>query len=436
MLTQERTTITRSQIISDLVKSPHGKLEQYTPVAQAALVHEPEFLAHLIAWNDAKGQIRDSKVALPVITLTKKDYDRELAENSMAALAKLSPRDLLRGYRFLRTLNAGGWHRYRFIVERFIRARESSNGWWERTALQHGKTLKELYCLFHIKPAEKYAWLMERHHGGGGWVPAGSIFEVVKQLKDMKPAEAAGTILERKIPFLIASGALGKKMKEPDVVMALIDRMSPAEVVNNTKMLERLGVKTNPILKAAFEQALARASKSNKNTLKASKAAEQIEDEGLKAKMQALQEKQIKRSVDGDWLVLADRSGSMQNAIDVGRQVAALLARSVSGKVYLVFFNTDVTVMDATGKSLEEIQHLSRNIAAGGGTSIGIGLHYAQMKGWPLDGIAVVSDGGDYTDFSVFYKAYQKAMDKEPTLYFYRLKGGGCGSADLLLRCR
>lgn len=76
--------LTRNQIIQELTRSPHGELTVYEKVGRAAAKEDAEFLAHLIAWNRIHGQVRDSKVALPVISLTEPTFNGELAENSNA----------------------------------------------------------------------------------------------------------------------------------------------------------------------------------------------------------------------------------------------------------------------------------------------------------------------------------------------------------------
>ena len=80
------------------------------------------------------------------------------------------------------------------------------------------------------------------------------MFAAVRELKNMSALEAAGTIAEKKIPFLIASGALGAKTKRTDLLLALINRMTPVELVTNATMLERFGVKSNPALRAAWKR--------------------------------------------------------------------------------------------------------------------------------------------------------------------------------------
>jgi hypothetical protein len=255
------------------------------------------------------------------------------------------------------------------------------------------------------------------------------VFEAVANLRNMSPTEAAGTIMKYHIPFLIASGALGAKAKEPELVQALIGHMSATELVTNTKMLEKLGVKTNPALRAVFEQALAKASTSKKNTLKMTQAVEAVQDEALKDKLRAVQKKQIAAAggPDGDWLVLVDRSPSMEASIEYGKHVAAALTQFVKGKVYLVFFDNTPMTVDVTGLSLDQVLAATRHIRTGSATSIGVGLNRMLTEKIQIDGIAIVSDGEENTAprFTDVYQKYSKFADKDVPVYFYHCKGGG-----------
>jgi len=60
--------------------------------------------------------------------------------------------------------------------------------------------------------------------------------------------------------------------------------------------------------------------------------------------------------VDGNWLVLGDKSGSMSACIEVARHVSGTLAKFVKAKFHLVFFDTTPRHFDVTGKTYEEIQ--------------------------------------------------------------------------------
>jgi len=423
--------LTKNQIIAELSKSPHGKLTEYLTVGQAATQEHPEFMAHLIAWDLFKGQVRDAKVALPVISLSVKEFPEELAENSLAHLACLNPREFLRAVRFSKDQHV----RKQAIVRLaglYLRQREQNAAKWDRMALQHRAVLKELYALTHTKPGSDhinvvlYGRDLDKKKAS---YPVGSLFHVLATLKDLNPSEAAGMIMKFRIPFLMAMGALGKKAQEPDLVLALIKSMTPTELTTNAKMLERLGMKKNPALRGAFDEAVGRAAKSGANILKTSVAADTVEDEELKENLRGLQEKQIQKfsGVEGNWLVLGDKSGSMFQAIEVSRHVAGTLAKMVKGKVWLTFFDTTPQTLDVSGTALDIIEKATKYIMAQGNTSIGCGLQRAVDERLEVDGIAIVSDGEENSTpyFHQVYKAYYDVFGKQVPVYFYHVSGSG-----------
>lgn len=425
------SALTKNRIISELTKSPHGDLKQYVPLVRTATMAEPEFMAHLIAWNAIKGQVRDAKVALPVISLSVAGFHQEFVDNSLAHINFLGLRELARAYRFALELKVPGRMRsIRRMVESKLQEIESDIRVWDRVAVLHKNTLKELIGFVHHNTSPRARAILFE-----GSKPKGSVFEAISQLKNMDALTAAGTIIGYKIPFLIAQGALGKRATEPDLALALIERMSPTELVTNTKMLERLGVKTNPALRGAYEQAIERAGKSkSKNTLKTTRAAAAISDEGLKEKLHGLQEKQIAKlsGVDGNWLVLGDKSPSMEKCIEVARHVAATLAKFVKGKVHLVFFDSAPRHFEVSGKSYDQIMAETKHVLIGGGTSIGCGVQYVIEYKFDVDGIAVVSDAQENTA-PAFVDRYQKLcqnLGKEIPVYLYRFEPGMRGFAD------
>ena len=423
------TGITRQRILSELSKSPHGSLKEYLPIGKQAVLQEGEFFQHLVAWDRTHGQIRDSKVALPIVGLAF-EKDEELVDNALAHIALLGPRELARAYRFgLEIRLPGKMRQLRRLVESYLHEKEQDKG-WDHLAIQHRGTLKELYSLAHAKPEKERTNVVlygRNFDKTKAPLPKGSVFEVVANLKNMSPTEAAGSIMKYRIPFLIAMGALGAKAKEPDLVQALIQAMSPTELTTNVKMLEKLGLKTNPALRGAFDAALLKASTSKKNTLKTTQAVEAVQDEGLKEKLRGLQAKQISAAggPEGDWVILADKSGSMSHAIETACHIAGSLTQFVKGKVGLIFFDKSPTAMDVTGLSLDQIKVKTRHVRANGGTSIGCGLNSMLMSKVAVDGIVVVSDGGENSPplFSDTYAKYSKFVDKDVPVYFYQLSG-------------
>jgi len=432
--------ITKNRIISELAKSTHGDYKSYLVIGHEAAKQDPEFLAHLISWNHIKGQVRDSKVALPIVSLSCSDFAGDFVQNSLAHLASLDPRNLVKALHFGREIKTHGHGRaIKRMVREYLRARERNWGWWEKQAVQHRDSLRTLYSESHTDPAPMANAVLfgpSKFNPNKIPVPAGTIFGALKQLKNMSPAEAAGTIMEKRIPLLIAMGALGAKAKDPEVVLALIGRMTSTELVTNTGFLEKCGVKTNPILRSAFEAGLVKLASSKKNVLKTSRAAEFIADEGLSAKLKAVQEKQLDNmSLEGDWLVLGDKSSSMGAAIEGARHAAGVLARMAAGKVYLVFFDVVPTFYDVSGKTYDEIVNITKHICAGGGTSIGCGVQYIVDKKLEVDGIAVVSDAEENSAprFTDAYKALTKQLDKSIPVYLYRFATNMRSSAEVNL---
>lgn len=417
----ETTHVTQVQMTNDLLRIGHGDLTIYNDIGMAAVTHEPELFAHLIAWNDKKGEVRDSKVALPIIAL-RGSPDAVLYENAAAHLCKLSPRDLVRATRYHRQLpspNGGGaW--LKTAIEKYVRIRETNTLLWDRTALQHRKSMKTLYAMNHIKPsARANRILFEKKY------PKNSIFTKVKQLKNMAPQEAAGTILNAKIPFLIAVGALGGIKGKTDVILALIEGMTGPELINNSAALEKWGVMTDPALKSAYQAGLAK-KPAKIGTMKAGQAAKKVKSKKVAKKLKDVQEKKLDtKAIEGDWLVLGDRSGSMHTAIGLSRQIAAFLARTVKGSVHLVLFNTSPAYFNMTGKDLDVIEAETKRYGASGGTAVGCGLDLLREKGIIVNGIAICSDGGDNTHpyFSEAYVRYVKQMGCEPTVYLWHVPG-------------
>lgn len=431
---KESTVVSRNQLISNILHIGHGSLNIFKDIALKGVESEPELFGHLIAWNYKRGQVRDSKVALPVLALQGPLDDDELNENAVAHLCLLDPRNLIKAIQFYASLiqprkwpwpqpetTSDAW--LKSGIRQYLKVREANRGWWIRTALQHRKSLKTLYAMNHIKPnpyAQKI--LFERNY------PANSVFAKLGQLKNMSQEEAAGTILNHNIPFLVAMGAVGKMKGKPDLIMALLQNMSRAELITNTKIFEKLGVFSSSMLNAAYEKAMEKTKGDKKvSSLKTTKAKQAVKGKKAKAKLEQIEEEGTRTlgGIEGDWLVLGDRSSSMRESMETAKSVASLLAHQVKGKVYLIFFNTAPTFFDVTGKSYSEISEQTRRVTSGGMTSIGCGLDFIAQLGIIVNGIAICSDGGENTQplFVRMYKRYADQLGIEPPVYLFHVPG-------------
>lgn len=433
------TGITRTKLLTELQQSRHGKLAEYRDAIGQACAADPEFLAHIIAHDFINGQIKDTKIALPVITLASREFPDELVENSLAHLAMQPPRELAKALQF--SIDIGAPARRQRALEQmirdYLRQKEANVGKWSAMAARHRRPLKELYAQTHAKTSE---WVSSILFGKSAQYPAGTVFHDIAHLHAMSPGEAAAAIQKWKLSPLVVSGAMAgsKAQNSAVVVQAGMESMSDTELVTRVKSLERAGVMKDEGLKAGFRAKIAKASKKTKSnaTLKTTIAAEEVEDDGLRDMLRELQERQIAsqksagRGLVGNWLVIADRSQSQEVAIKLGVHVSSALAKFVTGQVHLVFCNDGANPVEASGLTLEQLQVKAKYITASGSTSYGIGLAWAAEKKLDLDGVVIVGDGGENTRpvFAEAWEAWrnkshvwtQSGFAKELPIYFFQ----------------
>lgn len=441
------TGISRDQIVNELNRSAHGKLEEYRAIVGGASKTDPEFCAHLISWDFVNGQIKDSKIAIPVITIGEREFPDELVENSLAHLCLQPPVQLLKALRFSIESNTPARRQKRLesAVRRYLAAKESKPFKWMTLVASQRRAMKALYAISRCPMADWASRALFKSQNKNDRLPLaqqyvpGSVFADIANLSRMEPGTAAATIQKWHLSPLVVSGAMtgtGTKQEDAAVVQATMDQMSDTQLVTRARSLEKKGVGRDAVLKEGFRAKVAKATGSKKATLKTSVAAEAVEDDSLKTMLRELQEQQIEsqkragRGIDGDWLVIADRSSSMEQAIDVSRHVAAAIAKFVSGKVWLVFCNDSADGRDVTGKTFEQINAETKLVRASGWTSIGVGLQWAIQHNLKLDGVAIVSDGGENKPpyFHDAHADYKRRFDKDLPVYFYSVRGSSSDS--------
>jgi hypothetical protein len=354
--------------------------------------------------------------------------DRELTENVMAHLAKLGPRELVRAYLFNKessekryTIRNGRRGLFQDVLQAYLRTREANKNWWTAAVVRNRTAMKTLYAVSHTKPSGRaQKVLFQRNYAGE------PVFEGIKRLAKMSSLEAGGFMLRNKIPFTVAIGA-GVKLDDPSVLLAVVQSMTGAELITATAQLSKLKSFKLGAVQEAYKEAVGKVAKDKRVSVgKASRAIAAIRPDLAKAdspveQLVKLKEKaaQAISPIKGDWVILADRSSSMGAAVKDGIKIASLLAHRVEGNVHLIFFNDTPRAFDVTGKTLDEIQNATRHVTDWGTTSIGCGLRYLSDKKIGVDGIVLVSDGGENAA-PWFHDEYKK-LDNEPTVIYLKL---------------
>ena len=311
----------------------------------------------------------------------------------------------------------------RTAVQRYLKVRESNPALFDRAALRGRKAMKHLYASLHIKPSERANAILFRD-----MPPVGSLADVLKQLaKATSAAEQARLIVEFNLPYTIAIGAI--KQLTPTVLVALINSMTPQEVINNLKSLKARGAMDHPEVKALIDAKLDEASKGTRvAAFKAQIAADAADfDADTVARLEKVTNEQVKRRgvITRPTALLVDKSGSMENAIAIGKRLAALISGITQADLFVYAFDNIPYPVTAQGKELTDWERAFQHIKAGGGTSIGCALEAMRKKRQVVDQIIIVADEGENAGpyFGEVYKTYCRELAVMPNVVIVRVGG-------------
>ena len=143
------------------------------------------------------------------------------------------------------------------------------------------------------------------------------------------------------------------------------------------------------------------------------------------AKLEQVTNEQVKRrgSITKPTALFVDKSGSMQNAITVGKQLAALISGITEAELYVFAFDTMPYPIVAQGKELSDWERAFKHIKADGGTSIGCALEVMRKKRQIVDQIILVTDEGENNGpyFPEVYKQYCRELGVMPNVIIVKV---------------
>src|SRR5262249_36604283 len=257
-------------------------------------------------------------------------------------------------------------------IVRYLREREADSDWFDGSVLVARKAIKRMYALLHVAPGERAQKILFDEDP-----PAESrIFALRALARAESPADQARAIVEHAIPSRVASTVV--KQMTPTVLLALIDRMSPQELINNLGALKRRGAFENPALKTLIEAKLQEAKTADR--VSAFKAEEAIKaadlPDDVKHALEQVADAQVKAKgrIDRPTALLIDKSGSMSVAIELGKRIGAMVSSVSAQALYVYAFDTLAYPIEAAGPDLAAWEAAIKGITAGGGTSCGVGV--------------------------------------------------------------
>lgn len=411
----------RLEMLNSLLTTPHRKLEQVADVHQLIVDLDPIFYGHLAAWYQRHGDVRDHKEVFLGYLLTSNFTEHRDAGFTM--LQSFPPYQVARVVDFMKQRLGKVPRSARTAVRRYLKERERDPQRFDRAALRARKAMKHLYATLHVKPGERANAILFKDAP-----PEGSLAAVVKQLsKATSPAEQARAIVEFKIPYAIAIGTI--KQMTPVVLVALIESMSPQEVINNLKSLKERGADRHPQVKQLLDRKLAAAQSSDRvSAYKARVASEAANlDAETAAKLERITDEQVKRKgqIKKPTALLVDKSGSMSQAIEIGKRLASLISGITEAELFVYAFDTVPYPVQAKGQELSAWERAFKMIKAGGGTSIGCGLEVMRRQRQMVEQIILVTDEGENQApyFAEVYKAYCRDLAIAPNVVIVRVGG-------------
>jgi hypothetical protein len=429
----------RLGILNTLLTTPHRKLGEIWPIHREMVQQDPRFYVRLAAWYADHGDVRDHKEMFAV-TLVLSDFAGH-RDVGLALLRALPPYQVVRVVDFIhgrktarRTAAAApvvedfGLFRnpprsLRTEVARYLREREADPQWFDSTVLTARKAVKRLYALLHVRPSVRAQEILFDETP-----PADSRVFALKELaRAATPAEQARALVEHQIPYRVAATVIAQMT--PTVLSALIDCMSPQELINNLGSLKRRGAFANPDLQALIERKLAQARTATR--VSAFKAEEAVKAADLPADVQrqleAVADTQVKARgrIRRPTALLIDKSGSMQLAIELGKRIGALVSAICEADLYVYAFDTMAYPIERAGNDLADWERALQGITAGGGTSCGVALEYMQRKRQYVEQIILVTDEGENTPplFVSTLQKYRTEVKADPAVCIVRTPG-------------
>jgi hypothetical protein len=394
----------RLSILNALMRTPHRELEPYMPLFRHVHDNDPLFFGPLAAWYHDNGSVHDLK-QLFIAFMVSSDFSDEYRDAGLALLAKLPPYQVERviglvkghksGDKFVPGVAGSVPRSLKTAVEEYLREREKNRDAFDSVVLHARRSLKTLYASLRIKPGEYAQKVLFDNKP-----EPGSRLYVLKQLAEGSDPEAkALLIVQNKIPYRVAISAI--KTMTPTIVVALVSVMTPQEVINNLASLKKRGCMDNADLRQLIESKLEEA-KSDKrvSALKTRQALASANlDEDLVKKVEAVGDAQIKSKarIKRATALLVDKSGSMEQAIDVGKQIASIIAPVCDAGLYVYAFDSVAYSIKAKGTELSDWEKAFKGIKAAGNTSCGAPVEVMRKNIEKVEQIVIVTDQGDNT---------------------------------------
>jgi hypothetical protein len=121
--------------------------------------------------------------------------------------------------------------------------------------------------------------------------------------------------------------------------------------------------------------------------------------------------------------LLLDKSGSMSVALEVGRQLGAMISAVCAAELYAYAFDSIAYPVEPKGASLADWEKALLGVHAGGSTSCGVVLEWMARQGQRVEQIVLVTDEGENTTplFKDAYDTYARTVNVRPAVTIVKI---------------
>lgn len=442
----------RLKLLNGFLSCPHRDTDKLKEVHLEVQEADPVFYAHLAAWYFRNGDIRDHKEVF--VGCLSVDPYIENRETGLALLRQIpvflkrkvvgfikgktvklrhkTGKKIRRGRKMVDEvtiketivgLKKNVPTAFKTDIREYLRWLEEDKDRFDAVAMRNLEDLKGLYATIKVAPSERAQSILFNKK-----YPEDSKLTVFEQITAADtPEKAAKLIVKNKIPYTTAVGLVDKIT--PTILVALINAMSPQEVINNIASLEEKGAMDNPDTKKLVDAKLEQAKKSKNVSALKSKTAQKtgrIKNEETIKKLDEIADVQIKKSgaISVPTSILIDKSGSMQSCIEVGKNVSALVSGATEADMRVVAFDSMAREVVARGKTLTDWEEAFMPIRAHGATSCGVALKYLMDKDFYMEQIVIITDEDENThpQFFEVYQEYCKKFNVKPHIVIIRIE--------------
>lgn len=466
----------RVGMLDTLLTTPHRDLEKIWPIHQDLIAKDPRFYVRLAAWYNDHGDVRDHKEMF-IVALSLSDFDGH-RDVGLAMLRQLPPYqvarvvDFIGGRKTTRKVRKGEEQKalqqaskkarqqaarkalrteapavagagaepgkitiefglFRNIpramkteITRYLRQREADADWFDGSVLTARKAIKRLYALLHVRPGERAQKILFDQEP-----PADSRLQALRELSTVtSPAEQARVIVEHRIPYRVAATVV--RQMTPTVILALVNQMSPQELINSLGALRRRGALDAPEIKSLVEAKLAEAKTANR--VSALKSSQAIEAAGVSAEirnqLEGVADAQIKAKgrITRPTALLVDKSSSMSEAIELGKRIGAMVSTICERELFVYAFDSMAHEIVSRGTGLADWERAFAGITANGATSCGVALKYLERKKQYVEQVIMITDEEQNTPplFVPALREYAAALRANPSVVIVRTPGG------------